>query len=126
MRQQVTSKGGTTAAAINVFQQHQLEQTITKRASGGGTCGRDGEIILIKLKSNYWLILNYLGYFCAYGVFVPLIPVWLQSQSYSDENIALLLASAYIFRFLGGIFFRQIKIPLIYRQCYAIWRLPRF
>ena len=60
---------------------------------------------MIKLKSNYWLILNYLGYFCAYGVFVPLIPVWLQSQSYSDENIALLLASAYIFRFLGGIFF---------------------
>ncbi|KGQ32842.1 MFS transporter [Gallibacterium anatis] len=60
---------------------------------------------MIKLKSNYWLILNYFGYFCAYGVFVPLIPVWLQSQSYSDENIALLLASAYIFRFLGGIFF---------------------
>lgn len=30
LRQQVTSKGGTTAAAINVFQQHQLEQTITQ------------------------------------------------------------------------------------------------
>ncbi len=60
---------------------------------------------MIKVRSEYWLVLNYLGYFCAYGVFVPLIPVWLQAQSYSDENIALLLAFAYVFRFLGGIFF---------------------
>ncbi|MFC0323390.1 3-phenylpropionate MFS transporter [Gallibacterium melopsittaci] len=59
----------------------------------------------MKIRSEYWLVLNYLGYFCAYGVFMPLIPVWLQAQSYSDENIALLLAFAYLFRFFGGIFF---------------------
>lgn len=59
----------------------------------------------MKIRSEYWLVLNYLGYFCAYGVFVPLIPVWLQTQAYSDEKIALLLAFAYVFRFLGGIFF---------------------
>ena len=47
-----------------------------------------------------WLALSFFGYYCAYGVFLPLFPAWLKTQSYSEESIGLLLACAYIFRFL--------------------------
>ena len=52
-----------------------------------------------------WLALSFFGYYCAYGVFLPLFPAWLKTQSYSEESIGLLLACAYIFRFSGGILF---------------------
>ena len=45
------------------------------------------------------------GYYCAYGVFLPLFPAWLKTQSYSEESIGLLLACGYIFRFSGSILF---------------------
>ncbi|WP_443090818.1 3-phenylpropionate MFS transporter [Basfia succiniciproducens] len=52
-----------------------------------------------------WLALSYFGYYCAYGVLVPFLPVWLKSQNYGTELIGAVIASSYLFRFLGGIFF---------------------
>ena len=52
-----------------------------------------------------WLTLSFFGYYCAYGVFLPLFPAWLKTQSYSEESIGLLLACGYIFRFSGSILF---------------------
>ena len=52
-----------------------------------------------------WLALSFFGYYCAYGVFVPFFPVWLKSQQYGEELIGMVLASAYVFRFVGGLFF---------------------
>ncbi len=64
----------------------------------------------MKLYSNasssfYWLALSFLGYYCAYGVFLPFFPAWLKSQQYGEEMIGLVIGSAYIFRFAGGLFF---------------------
>ena len=52
-----------------------------------------------------WLALSFFGYYCAYGVFMPFFPVWLKSQHYGEELIGMMLASAYVFRFVGGLFF---------------------
>ena len=52
-----------------------------------------------------WLALSFFGYYCAYGVFIPFFPVWLKSQHYGEELIGMALASAYVFRFVGGLFF---------------------
>ena len=52
-----------------------------------------------------WLALSFFGYYCAYGVFVPFFPVWLKSQQYGEELIGMVLASAYVFRFVGGLLF---------------------
>jgi len=51
-----------------------------------------------------WLALSFFGYYCAYGVFIPFFPVWLKSQQYGEELIGMVLASAYVFRFVGGLF----------------------
>lgn len=50
-----------------------------------------------------WLALSFFGYFIAYGVAVPFLPVWLKHQSYDPSLIGLVLACAYFFRFMGGI-----------------------
>ncbi|MGF7452780.1 3-phenylpropionate MFS transporter [Pasteurella bettyae] len=52
-----------------------------------------------------WLALSYFGYYVAYGVTVPFLPVWLKSQSYGEELIGTVIASSYLFRFIGGIYF---------------------
>ena len=52
-----------------------------------------------------WLALSFFGYYCAYGVFMPFFPVWLKSQHYGEELIGMVLASAYVFRFVGGLIF---------------------
>ena len=52
-----------------------------------------------------WLALSFFGYYCAYGVLIPFFPVWLKSQHYGEELIGMVLASAYVFRFVGGLFF---------------------
>ncbi|MBE2895088.1 3-phenylpropionate MFS transporter [Spirabiliibacterium falconis] len=67
---------------------------------------------MIKLSPFAWLIASFIGYFAAYGVFLPFLPVWLQSQHYSDEMIGLIAASAFLFRFIGSMVFSQwIKLP---------------
>ena len=50
-----------------------------------------------------WLALNFFGYFCAFGVIQPFFPLWLQSHHYSEFFIAFVMSSAYLFRFLGGL-----------------------
>lgn len=55
-----------------------------------------------------WLALSFFGYYCAYGVFMPFFPVWLKSQHYGEELIGMVLASAYVFRFVGGLFFSSL------------------
>ena len=59
----------------------------------------------MKLSPFNWLAMSFFGFFCTYGVFMPFFPVWLKSQAYTAETIGLILASAYIFRFIGGIVF---------------------
>ena len=66
----------------------------------------------MKVRPFNWLACSFFGYFCAYGVFVPFFPSWLKSQAYTEETIGILLAFAYVFRFIGGIIFaNRIKQP---------------
>ena len=60
--------------------------------------------MLMRISPFNWLALSFFGYYCAYGVFLPLFPAWLKQQAYDAETIGLLLASAYVFRFIGGNF----------------------
>lgn len=55
----------------------------------------------------YWLTLSYFGFYCSYGVFMPFFPVWLKAQNYLPEAIGFIMASAYIFRFLGSMIFNH-------------------
>ena len=50
-----------------------------------------------------WLALNFLGYYCAFGVIQPFFPLWLQSHHYSEFFIAFVMSLAYLFRFAGGL-----------------------
>ncbi|MEE3607909.1 3-phenylpropionate MFS transporter [Avibacterium paragallinarum] len=59
----------------------------------------------MKLAPFNWLALSFFGYYCAYGVFMPFFPAWLKSQAYNEEIIGFILASSYVFRFLGGVGF---------------------
>ncbi|MGC6358420.1 3-phenylpropionate MFS transporter [Bisgaard Taxon 45] len=78
----------------------------------------------MKISAFNWLALSFFGYFCAYGVFVPFFPVWLKSQAYGEELIGLVIASSYVFRFIGGIFFASLvkkASQLIYALRYLAW-----
>ncbi|WP_406812078.1 3-phenylpropionate MFS transporter [Histophilus somni] len=71
-----------------------------------------------------WIAICLFGYFFAYGVFVPYFPVWLKSQSYNETTIGLILAGAYFFRALGGIWVSSlVKRPsqLISGLRYLAW-----
>lgn len=57
-----------------------------------------------------WLACAFLGYYLAYGVVVPYLPVWVKSQQYGAEIIGLVMSSSYLFRFVGSFFFgSQVK-----------------
>lgn len=78
----------------------------------------------MKISAFQWLSLNFFGYFCAYGVFMPFFPVWLKSQAYGEELIGLVIACSYIFRFIGGIFFSSLvkqAAQLVYGLRYVSW-----
>lgn len=60
------------------------------------------------ITSFSWIALSFFGYYCAYGVFVPFFPIWLKSQSYGEEVIGFVIASSYLFRFLGGMIFSSL------------------
>ncbi|VEI58149.1 3-phenylpropionic acid transporter [Pasteurella multocida] len=78
----------------------------------------------MKISAFNWLALSFFGYFCAYGVFVPFFPVWLKSQAYGEELIGLVIASSYVFRFIGGIFFSSLvkrASQLVYALRYLAW-----
>ncbi|MDP8162533.1 3-phenylpropionate MFS transporter [Pasteurella skyensis] len=63
---------------------------------------------MIKLSPFQWTSFNFFGYFCAYGVLMPFFPIWLETNGYSSEVIGFLLASGYLFRFLGSLLTPQI------------------
>lgn len=81
-------------------------------------------MILPTLRPFPWLALSFFGFFCSYGVFMPFFPTWLKEQHYGTETIGILMASAYIFRFLGSMLFtRMIKRPpqLLTALRYLAW-----
>ncbi|WP_424406376.1 3-phenylpropionate MFS transporter [Pasteurella sp. PK-2025] len=78
----------------------------------------------MKISAFNWLALSFFGYFCAYGVFVPFFPAWLKSQAYGEELIGFVIASSYVFRFIGGIFFSSLvkkATQLIHALRYLAW-----
>lgn len=54
-----------------------------------------------------WAAFNYFGFFCAYGVILPFLPVWLKHHGYSTDIIGLLAAVGYLFRFSGSMLASQ-------------------
>lgn len=56
---------------------------------------------MMRVSPFKWTAFNYFGYFCAYGVLIPFLPVWLKHHGYSTETIGLLAAIGYLFRFGG-------------------------
>lgn len=62
---------------------------------------------MIMVSPFKWAAFNYFGYFCAYGVLLPFLPVWLNHHGYSTEIIGLLAAIGYVFRFIGSMFSSQ-------------------
>lgn len=62
---------------------------------------------MIKLSPFQWSSFNFFGYYCAYGVLLPFLPVWLKHQGYDTELIGLIIALGYLFRFAGGMIFSK-------------------
>ncbi|SMB87701.1 MFS transporter, PPP family, 3-phenylpropionic acid transporter [Pasteurella testudinis DSM 23072] len=59
-----------------------------------------------------WLICSFIGYFAAYGVVLPFLPIWLKSYHYSEETIGVVVAFSFLFRFIGSMLFSQwVKRP---------------
>lgn len=59
-----------------------------------------------------WAAFNFFGFFCAYGVLLPFLPVWLKEHGYTTEMIGLLTSFGYLSRFAGGMLSsQQIKSP---------------
>ena len=61
----------------------------------------------MKLTPFQWSSFNFFGFFCAYGVILPFLPVWLKHYGYETEMIGLLVSFGYLFRFLGGMLSSQ-------------------
>lgn len=62
---------------------------------------------MMKISPFKWTAFNYFGFFCAYGVLIPFLPVWLKHHGYSTETIGLLAAIGYLFRFGGSMLSSQ-------------------
>ncbi|WGE41333.1 3-phenylpropionate MFS transporter [Actinobacillus equuli] len=62
---------------------------------------------MIKPTPFQWSAFNFFGFFCAFGVFLPFMPVWLKHHGYSTEMIGLLASFGYLFRFAGGMLSSQ-------------------
>lgn len=62
---------------------------------------------MIKLSPFGWSSFNFFGFFCAYGVLLPFLPMWLKHHGYNPELIGTLIALGYLFRFAGAMFFSQ-------------------
>ena len=57
---------------------------------------------MMKLSPFNWASFNFFGYFCAYGVMLPFLPVWLKHYGYGAEMIGLIASVGYIFRLTTG------------------------
>lgn len=62
---------------------------------------------MIKFTPFQWSSFNFFGFYCAYGVLLPFLPVWLNHHGYDSGMIGLLIASGYLFRFLGAMTFSK-------------------
>ncbi|PJG85243.1 3-phenylpropionate MFS transporter [Conservatibacter flavescens] len=62
----------------------------------------------MKTSAFQWMAFSFFGYYCAYAVFVPFFPAWLKSHAYTEETIGLIIASSYLFRFIGGLLFSSL------------------
>lgn len=62
---------------------------------------------MIKPTPFQWTAFNFFGFFCAYGVLMPFLPVWLRHHGYTTEMIGLLASFGYLFRFAGGMLSSQ-------------------
>lgn len=67
---------------------------------------------MIKVSPFGWSSFNFFGFYCAYGVLLPFLPMWLKHHGYDAELIGTLIALGYLFRFSGAIWFSQrVKQP---------------
>lgn len=62
---------------------------------------------MIKLSPFQWSSFNFFGFYCAYGVLLPFLPVWLKHHGYDTEWIGAIIALGYLFRFAGGMLFSK-------------------
>lgn len=62
---------------------------------------------MIKPSPFQWSSFNFFGFYCAYGVLLPFLPVWLNYHGYDTELIGLIIALGYLFRFAGGMIFSK-------------------
>lgn len=66
---------------------------------------------MIALSPFQWSSLNFFGYYTAYGVLLPFLPVWLNHHGYDTEMIGTLISLGYLFRFAGAIYFSRTHNP---------------
>lgn len=66
----------------------------------------------MKLTPFQWSSFNFFGFYAAFGVLVPFLPVWLNHHQYNVDTIGTLIALGYLFRLVGAMFFsKKIKEP---------------
>lgn len=66
----------------------------------------------MKLTPFQWSAFNFFGFYAAFGVLLPFLPVWLKHHGYDTDIIGILIALGYLFRFIGAMFFsRSVKSP---------------
>lgn len=66
----------------------------------------------MKLTPFQWASFNFFGFYAAFGVLVPFLPVWLKHHQYDADTIGTLIAFGYLFRLIGAIYFsKRVKEP---------------
>lgn len=61
----------------------------------------------MKLTPFQWSSLNFFGFYAAFGVLVPFLPMWLNHHQYTPDTIGTLIALGYLFRLIGAMFFSK-------------------
>lgn len=62
---------------------------------------------MLKLTPFQWSSFNFFGFYCAYGVIVPFLPIWLEQYGYNVDLIGTLISLGYLCRFAGAILFTK-------------------
>lgn len=62
---------------------------------------------MMKLTPFQWSSFNFFGFYAAFGVLVPFLPMWLSHHQYSADTIGTLIALGYLFRLVGAMFFSK-------------------
>lgn len=61
----------------------------------------------MKLTPFQWASFNFFGFYAAFGVLIPFLPVWLNHYEYSADTIGALIAMGYLFRLVGAMGFSK-------------------